>query len=133
MPALAAGTGDPSYPAVMAASTPLDTTVDWQVRLTSVAKHFYTYTLDAELVPDRPPLTSRGRNAAVCRHCPLTIVFQGRPQDCGRPAFFHPGELVAIDGVVLRNRPVPVVLASSVDPRATRHPASRPSPVPDLR
>ncbi len=124
-PALAAGTGDPSYADIVAASKPLDTTVDWQVRLTSVSKRFYTYTLGAQLVPDRPPLTLRGRAPKVCTRCALTIVFQGRPQDVGRPAYFHPGELVAIDGVVLRNRPVPVVLASTVEPRNPGHQAPR--------
>lgn len=132
-PALAAGTGDPSYSAVVAAAKPLDMTVDWQVRLTSVSKRFYTYTLGAHLVPDRQLLTLGGRAPAVCRPCALTIVFQGRPQDSGRPAYFRPGELVAVDGVVLRNRPAPVVLASSVAPRSTGRQARRRSAVPGRR
>lgn len=107
-PARAAGTGDPTYPQILARSHPVGVLVDWQIRLLSVRKSFFTYVMDARIVPDP---------GQSCDRCLLTVVYRGRPQDLARPAIFHPGELVAVRGVVMRVRPDLEVLAGAINRR----------------
>jgi len=106
--ASAGGGLDPSYRDVLAApERAVGRTVDWQVRLRTVQKQFYTYTMDADYLPDR--------GEEPCNDCRLAITFRGRPDETARPSRFKPRQVVTLRGVVLRLAPHPVVLAAIVD------------------
>jgi hypothetical protein len=95
---------DPGYHEVLAEpERAVGRVVDWTVKIVSVEKAFYTYTLKALFVPDH------GEEA--CGKCPLTITFRGRPEENARPSRFKAKQVIRIRGTVLKLTPQPSVLA----------------------
>jgi len=108
--ARAAGGMDPGYREVMAeADRATGRGIDWTVRVRSVQKKFYTYTLEADYLP--PP------EEGPCENCRLTVRYRSRTEETTRPSRFKPGQVLAVRGTVLSLDPHPVVLASLIQTR----------------
>jgi hypothetical protein len=106
--ALAAGGMDPSYREVVAEPVrAVGRSVAWSMRLASVDKRFYTYTLRGAYVP------APGEGA--CDACLLVVTYRGRPDEVTRPARFHAGQLVRVRGTVIKLKPQLTVIAGLVE------------------
>lgn len=110
LPVLAAGGMDPGYRDVVnEADRAMGRSVDWTVRVRSVQKKFYTYTLEADYLP--PP------DEGPCDGCRLTVRYRSRTEETTRPPRFKPGQVLAVRGTVLSLDPHPVVLAALIQAR----------------
>ena len=111
--ARAAGGMDPDYQDILTDSkTAVGRTVDWQVRVRTVSKRFYTYALEVAYLPDP--------GDAPCKTCLVDVVFKGDPRESPRPSRFKPGQILNMRGIVLRLDSRPVVLASRLQARGGR-------------
>lgn len=110
LPALAAGGMDPGYREVVAQTDrAVGRGVDWTIKVRSVRKKFYNYTLEADYVP--PP------DEGPCGKCPVTVRYRSRTEETTRPPRFKPGQVLAVRGTVLALEPHPVVLAALIEAR----------------
>ncbi len=106
--ALAAGGMDPSYREVVAEPVrAVGRSVDWTMRLLSVDKRFYTYTLRGSYLP--------GPGEGACDACLLLVTYRGKPAELTRPARFRAGQVVRVRGTVIKLKPQLTVIAGLVE------------------